>query len=605
MTRVNRIGILGGLVLAFGVMAVLIMAQPLATEASGHGRDRVGPAITWPAGVSDDRDEHMQVYSYVNALPAGFPTTMTGEWVIGAVTYTAGITTHLDQDDGAFAVGQCVGVEYLSTTNRLALEIETVPAFKCTFGGRIPSAVIRGVVTSFPPGLVGPWTISATVYTATEATRFEQEHGPFFVGGCARVRFDPANNIAFEISTEEAGKCGGPELAEQKFYGVISEIPTGTFGVWGIGGQSFVVTGTTELEHEHGPLAIGACAEVEYVKSGSDHLAKEIGTEEMFKCSNGTSTNVAIGRISSFPPELFGAWVITRNGGFTDTFQVSVSTELDQEHGSFAVGACIKVKYYSQTGINYAVEIETEEAKYCGGAVPPLPGMNLVFARVNQFPSAAPPVGLWVIGGAEYSATQATKFGQEHGPFAVDACVKALYQVVSGTNILHQVQTKDDHKCAIDGADVFRSFGVVESFPDGWIGQWQIGGISYTANISTELEQEHGFFAVGAFVEVKYTVSGAERIALSIETHVAPNHGMVNVFGVLQAHDSSDDWSSWRVNGVTYQSDLAIQVDTSGRAPVIGEPVVLNTYRDSNGVAFVTSARQPYRAFMPIVFQGP
>jgi len=324
-----------------------------------------------------------------------------------------------------------------------------------------------------------------------------------------------------------------------------------------------------------------------------------------------------LGTINSFPAGLYGTWVVTRSGGFTDTFEADASTEFEQEHGSFAPGVCVKVKYFTQSGINYAVEIETKEAEYCRGAVPPLPGMSIVFARVNQFPSGTLPVGLWVIGGAEYSATLATKFGQQHGPFAVSACVKALYYVVSGTNMLHQVQTKDDHKCVISGTDVFRTLGVVESLPDGWIGEWRIGGISYTTNISTELDQKHGFFAVGAFVQVKYVVSDTERIALSIETHVAPGAGRDVVLGTLEAHDSNDDWSPWRVNGITYTADSAIEVETfsststtsfksaavSGAGPVVGQLVLLNTYRGSEGMLYVTLVQRPYQVFLPVTIR--
>ncbi len=671
MIRFNRVGILAVLSLAFVAMGIgLIAAQPRATFADDdHDMEWTGIVITRPIGVAgtwvvggmsfeatsstllkqehgpltvgacaqvkyqmngsvrqalsiasqeahkcsgddDDHGEHMKVYSYVNVLPAGFPITLTGEWVIGNVTYTAGITTHFEQEHGAFAVGQCVGVEYISDTHRTALEIETVPAFKCQVpsGGGIPRAVIHGIVESFPPELVGTWTVSGTVYTATASTRFEQEHGPFFVGGCVEVKFDPTNKVAFEISTEEAHKCSGPRPAERKFFGVISSIPTGTFGIWVIGGASFVVTTTTELKEEHGPLVVGVCAEVEYVVSGTDNLAKEISSEEMYKCSTGTFTNVAIGRISSFPPGLFGTWVITRNGGFTDTFQADMSTEFKQEHGSFTVGVCVKVKYLTLEGVNRAIEIETEEAEHCGDHVPPLPGRHIVFARINQFPTSTPPIGLWVIGGVEYSATSATKFGEEHGPFAVGACVKAQYSVVSNTNILHKVQTKDDHKCVISGTNVFRAYGAIESFPAGLIGEWRIGGITYTADISTEFEQEHGLFAVGAFVEVKY-ISGTPRLALSIETHVAPHAGLGNVIGVLEAHDMNDDWSNWQVNGVIYKADPAIEVIESngtmatGASPAVavGQAVYLNFYRRADGTPYATFVSSVHQVFLPIV----
>lgn len=561
--------------------------------------------------------EHRVVVTYVNQLPAGFPGTMTGDWVIGGVTYTAVATTTFNDDDGPFAVGSCVQVEYVSDSNRVIHELETQHAYECASaaGGGVPHTEIYGVLEQFPPELVGAWMVGGIEYTATASTHFEQEHGPFFVGGCVQVKYD-AGRMAVEIGTAEARQCGETEPAESTFYGVIGDIPAGNLGIWTIGGNSFVVTDTTQLKPDHGPLAVGVCVKVEYVLSGADKIANEISSEDAWKCTNGTFTNEALGTINSFPAGLYGTWVVTRSGGFTDTFEADVSTEFKQEHGSFAPGVCVKVKYYVQTGVNRAVEIETQEADDCHAGVPPaLPGASKVIGAIDQLPPGTPPIGLWIIGGVPFSATAATEF--EDGPFAVSDCVKAKYAVISDTNLLRNVEKEDASRCVISSTTVFRSWGIVEAFPADLLGVWQVSGISYTTNISTEFEQKHGFFAVGAFVEVKYIVSGTDRIALSIETHVAPGAGRDVVLGVLEAHDSNDDWSPWRVNGITYTADSAIEVDTSsparaaslrsaatsGSGPVVGQLVLLNTYRGSDGVLYVTLVRRPYQLFLPVTIR--
>jgi hypothetical protein len=564
----------------------------------------------------DGAGEHRVVVTYVNQLPAGFPGTMTGDWIIGGVAYTAVATTTFNDDNGPFAVGSCVQVEYVSDSNRVIHELETRHAYECASGsGGVPHTGIYGVLDQFPPELVGTWMVSGIGYTATAGTHFEQEHGPFFVGGCVRVKYD-AGRTAVEISTAEARKCGGAEPTESTFYGVIGAIPPGNLGIWTIDGNSFVVTTTTQLEPDHGPLAVGVCAEVEYTLSGADKVAAKISSEELWKCTNGTFTNQVLGTINSFPAGLYGTWVVTRSGGFTDTFEADVSTEFKQEHGSFAPGVCVKVKYYVQTGVNRAVEIETQEVDDCHAGVPPaLPGASKMFGTVDQLPPGTPPIGLWIIGGAPFSATMATEF--ENGPFAVSDCVKARYSVVSDTNLLRSVEKQDASRCVISGATVFRSWGIVEAFPANLVGVWQVSGISYTTGISTEFEQRHGFFAVGAFVEVKYVVSGTDRIALSIETHVAPGAGRDVVLGTLEAHDSNDDWSPWRVNGITYTADSAIEVESSsstlvaslrsaavsGARPVVGQPVLLNTYRGSDGALYVTLVQRPYQVFLPVTIR--
>jgi hypothetical protein len=68
--------------------------------------------------------------------------------------------------------------------------------------------------------------------------------------------------------------------ADDDFYGIIESIPEGKIGTWVIGGRQIVVTERTQLDEDHGPLGIGACAEVEYEGS----LVEEIESESKYKC---------------------------------------------------------------------------------------------------------------------------------------------------------------------------------------------------------------------------------------------------------------------------------------------------------------------------------
>jgi hypothetical protein len=570
--------------------------------------------------------DHLKVYTWVNRLPSGFPTTLTGDWVIGNITYTAVITTRFATDHGQFAVGQCAEVEFISNTDHTALEIGTESDYKCTgFTGGVILNQAYGVVNSFPAGLTGTWMISGIVYTATASTRFEQEHGPFFVGACVEVKFD-ATRTAVEISREDAYKCGAGSgtittTVKSKFFGLITTIPSGTFGIWTIGGGPFIVTTTTELKTEHGPLVVGACAGVTYIVSGTNKLATEIESEELYQCNTSTFTNEVYGKIGNFPSGLFGTWIISTSVSMTDTYSAESFTQFQQAHGAFAAGACVKVKYFFENGVNRAVEIETEEANRCNGVgtPPTLPAESKVFAAIDFFPPS-PFIGSWGIGGVVYSATVATQFTQSDGPYAVGACVKAKYSITQSVRLLGKVETEDAYKCTLTTTNpitAFKSYGVVESFPTSLIGNWQISGITYTTNISTYFQQEHGFFAVGAFVEVKYVISDNVRTVLELETHVAPHAGLITVTGILEAHDANDDWSPWQVNGVTYQSDHAIEVGdsssasrttargplrASGGTPAVGQLVVLNIYR-SNGVSFVTFAAAGNTVYLPLIMR--
>ena len=91
-------------------------------------------------------------------------------------------------------------------------------------------------------------------------------------------------------------------------------------------------------------------------------------------------------------------------------------------------------------------------------------------------------------------------------------------------------------------------------------------------------------------------------MALSIETHVAPDAGMINVQGILTAHDDSDKLNDWVVDGVTYPADPAIEVGKNAQSPKLGQLVMLNTY-EANGVQYITSIQAPHYLFQPLVLR--
>jgi hypothetical protein len=70
-------------------------------------------------------------------------------------------------------------------------------------------------------------------------------------------------------------------LADEEFYGIVEQRPQSNLGMWVIAGQQIEVTKKTELESDHGPLAVGACVEVEHEKN----VAEEIESVKPEKCS--------------------------------------------------------------------------------------------------------------------------------------------------------------------------------------------------------------------------------------------------------------------------------------------------------------------------------
>ena len=68
--------------------------------------------------------------------------------------------------------------------------------------------------------------------------------------------------------------------AANDFYGLIESRPAGNTGTWVIGGRQVSATEQTKFDDDEGPLAVGACVEVDY----DGGTVEEIESEKASKC---------------------------------------------------------------------------------------------------------------------------------------------------------------------------------------------------------------------------------------------------------------------------------------------------------------------------------
>ncbi|MEI7646344.1 MAG: DUF5666 domain-containing protein [Chloroflexales bacterium] len=573
---------------------------------SGSGSGDNGSGSGSGSTDSGNRDS----YARVGQFPAG----LVGGWVIGGASYTSTAATRTEQKNGVFAVGSCVETKFsaLNGANTI-LEIETAADYKCNGATSTPttsSGQSYGVLGAFPAGLVGTWTIGGKAYTATAASRIEQQQGTFFSGGCIDVKYTPNTTTALEISSTDAYRCVAtstqPQSASSKIYGLVEGVPATNPGTWTIGGGQYSATNTTLLNNtEHGTLSIGACATVEFTTSNGVNTASRISSEEPTKCNTSTYRNKIYGQVSAMPVGMYGTWTI--NGMVIDA---NATTRFERSEGSLAVGSCAEASYYVQNGVNYAEQISAHTASGCtGGTTPSLPASatatSKVYAVATSLPDS-PYRGPWGIGGVSYTADAATRFEQESSAFAIGACVEARYAVSSGVNTLLKVETKPATRCQTSGAPVLRAYGAVESLPSpAGAGTWRVSGVNYSATAATQLKQEQGFFAIGAYVQVTYQVSGTTLTALSIESHVAAGDGRSVTVGNLDTRPA-DDTGTWVIGGNSYQGDSAISVDlnpssVNSLAASTGK-VLISSYRGLNGAQYITSiVAVTNQVYLPII----
>lgn len=524
----------------------------------------------------------------------------------------------------------------------------------------------RGIITARPAGTAGTWSIGGQNFEASQSTYLEAyEHGPLVVGGCAEVKYYASGNsrIATKISSEEAYKCGGqlppngtslpnpnpttpdvnspigqPINSYGKYYGLLASNPANWVGVWVIGGQSFNASAATRFEQSHGGgFVIGACIEVEYYASNGVNQATEIKTgDDGYHCSNVGSTPAPgatpapyvgqfYGIVNSQPANLIGQWII---GG--QIFTANAGTRFEQNQGVLAVGTCAEVKYYISNSVNIASEISRDHGYHCGGqpvaeTVTPTPEngtsprvgsyANKVYASVASLPTT-PYVGIWNIGGVNYTASDLTQIELEHGAITVGSCVEARYYVsTSAINVLTEVQSKASTRCqnsAPGTQTLLQGYGAIDSFPGTWVGPWRIGGVAYEGNAQTKFRQENGAFSVGGFVEITYYMSGTTRIATKIDSHTAPRTGDENGVGIL-GQRPTDDRGTWMIDGVTYQGDAAIEVNLKTSTPLLQkvapnlqssenamQQVLFNAYQ-LNGVRYITYITNIKQVYTPML----
>lgn len=581
---------------------------------------------------SGDDGEHMKLYARLDAAPPA--DIYDGTWLIGGKTYTSTASTSFEFDHGQPRAGSCVEIEFAPSTPTALRSLESESNYKCDTGGSgtFPPgqahAQVYGVLDSFPIALVGTWVVDGVDYEADSRTRFDQEDGGFFPGVCVDVRYmmTGSTKMALEIEVTGAYHCGsGGSQVEEKMYGLLSAVPanytTTATTTWTIGGADFLAHPTTKFKEKHGAFEANSCVKVEFYTNGGIKHATEIETEEPYKCNNNSYTNKVYGVTVTVPDGLYGSWVISSTNGISDTYQTGVYTKFESKGQPFAAGQCVKVKYYVDNGVNKAIKIEHESPGDCNGEGTPLPESSKIYALLDSYPGGTlggMNLGVWVIGGQNFTADTFTRYEAEHGAFAPGICVEAKYYLDAGGNkVLLKVETENIEKCQQAGGGgsavfEFKAYGAVEAFPSPYNNTpatWTIGGIDYDTTATTKFEQAHGPFAIGSFVEVKYVISGTTNVASSLETHVASSSGRDTVTGVLNSQSdlNGDGWLDWRVNGVNYLSDTAIDVDASLTGATTrtagGQLVALNTYLGQDGNTYVTYATALKQIFLPLIFR--
>lgn len=320
-------------------------------------------------GGGGGNNAYVKFYGTVQGLPAsGF----VGDWTIDGRTVHVDISTRIEQKHGAVAVGAYVEVKGWSqadgSVNAVKIEVKSSPGGPGGSGGAYTK--FYGFIEALPAnGLVGDWTISGITVTVTTTTRINQEEGLVALNAYVEVEgwvqaggSVVATKVEVKASPDDGGGTGG----HISFYGTVESFPADFIGQWSVSGRTVNVSAATQINQEHGPVAVGATVEVEGIlqTDGSINATKiEVKAETGGGGGSGGGTTGFVkyyGVIEDMPATGFiGDWLV---GG--RTVHVDATTRIEQEHGQAVIGAVVEVKGLQETdGSVTAYKIEVKSIR--------------------------------------------------------------------------------------------------------------------------------------------------------------------------------------------------------------------------------------------------
>ena len=507
-------------------------------------------------GLPDGEDDEVEFKGIIESLPAD---GVLGEWEIGGEIVVVDASTELETEDGPFVEGACAEVEGVRQEDGkvLAEKVETEDPDEC--GGAVPNPddpgappagpggfpneiKFHGFIDSFPDGLIGTWVISGRDVEAGAGTDFEPEDGPFEVGACAEVKgtlFPDGTIDTREIETEPDDECEPDDILPRvDLTGVIESLPGAKaaeelVGNWVVGGITVEVLPGTEIEQDKGPIAVGACVEVDDGELQDDNTIIAVDEIEVESSSAGCVRRndepdevEFFGVIQTLPdtPDLLGEWMIAGRTVVVDSFTI-----IDLDGMTAEEGLCVEVKgIVLMDGSILATKIEKDDSESPCGAGAPGPAPVEFRGLIVTLPDTPDLIGTWDIGGRAVLVTGATELKPNEGPFAEGACAEVEGTLLDDGSIdAREVETENASDCDGGSSDdgFFAFVGLVESPPGAAalaaksgngstagdlvsrakgaaLGVWRIGQRAVTVEAGTVFDEAGGSLNLGACVEV-------------------------------------------------------------------------------------------------------
>ncbi len=318
------------------------------------------------------------------------------------------------------------------------------------------------------------------------------------------------------------GIVTAPALAQGsgvKFSGRVEALPQGTLiGLWTVEARRVVVTASTELDQERGPVGVGSCVDVEGTQNADGSVAAssiEVRSGQggcRGRGNDDDSSEVEFrGVVQGLPPGGgAGLWLVSGRG-----VQVTASTKIEPRGNLPQVFDCVDVK----GTLGAAQVVLAERIQRVGEGVcqhPPESRDEPKLVGTVQALPASGLIGNWRVGTQDVRVSADTRIEMERGVIQVGSCVTVRGVLQGSVLAARRIESEEAAECARAQGGQYEFMGVIEAIPvGGRTGDWRISGRTVTVNAATVLDTQHGLLVMGACVEVRGTLQASGVVVAS------------------------------------------------------------------------------------------
>ena len=573
-------------------------------------------------------------YSWRGTVTTKPASGFFGDWTIGGKIFNAGTATFFVGFGATPPIsGACLEVDYslMGTVNQ-ASKIQAEEAKDCNQTGRAPlpsdehlyrarvdqrpadgsrfgtSWVIGG--KTFEAVLTGTATISATTFSLL----FGADVAKPAVGDCVSIFYKEVTNATQTtrpIREISPAVCEGAQPSTgQRYeaYGWLNQVVTGTYSIGPVKSDlttsiSYTVVPTTVLKAEYGPLAPTVCVQVEYqtaLGTNGARTALEIKSRPDFRCAASEDARELYGEITALPAATTTTTTTTYLGTWTiGNLEVVVTKATTFEHGPFAVGQLVKIKFTrASDGSLVAVKIEAKGSPRASDRTGER-GQGKAYGKIETL-GAVP--GAWTIASQVYTVTASTSLRSTN--LIQNDCVEVYFTTdTAGQRTATKIE-RSSEGCTPRYDETGRALGFVDSLPaTGYTGTWSIDGSTYTVTELTKFETiaSVGAPVKGSFVEVRYKIVNGAKIAVEISSRVSPGQGDTSVTGKLSAATGLAATGTGTVGNTAFLIDDATIIQDGATNVANGTAVRVNGYYNAQGKLVATQVTAVTLVYLPVI----